>query len=148
MKRPNCANAAPLCPSAEPHMEGAVIVGIVGGTVDEPRVGYLDTPQPVTDELLSRAEKFRPTEIFRFAAKCAGDSCVHFDGTNCQLASRIVEFVPTVVDILPACQIRSGCRWWLQEGKEACLRCPQVVTRSHEASDALRLAATPKLNGG
>ncbi|WP_256973461.1 hypothetical protein [Nostoc sp. T09] len=33
---------------------------------------------------------------------------------------RIVEDLPGVV------QIRSSCRWWQQEGKAACMRCPQI----------------------
>ena len=132
----------PLCPSAEPQMESSVVFGVIGGTTAEPRVGYLVESQPVTDELLSRAGQFAPTEIFRFAAACAGEACVHFDGTDCRLASRIVELVPIVVDVLPPCQIRPGCRWWIQEGKAACLRCPQVVTRAYEPSDELRRAAT------
>ena len=29
---------------------------------------------------------------------------------------------------LPACQLRPDCRWWKQEGKAACMRCPLVMT--------------------
>ena len=36
---------SPLCPSAQPEMEGSVVLGVVGGTSDEPRVGYLTEPQ-------------------------------------------------------------------------------------------------------
>ena len=129
-------------------MESSVVFGVIGGTVEEPRVGYLDVPQPATGDLLSRAGEFMPTEIFRFAATCAGNACVHFDGTNCRLASRIVELVPIVVAVLPACRVRPECRWWLQEGKEACFRCPQIVTRSHDPSEELRLAATPSVDAG
>lgn len=142
MRETKAVKGVTLCPSAEPQMDGSVVFGVIGGTVDEPRVGYLDAAQPVTDELLARAGQFAPTEIFRFAARCAGDACLHFDGTNCRLASRIVEHAQVVVDVLPFCQVRSRCRWWLQEGREACLRCPQIVTRSYEAAAELRLAAT------
>jgi hypothetical protein len=55
---------------------------------------------------------------------------VHFDRDNCRLAQKIVEKLDAVSDMLPACQIRQNCRWWQQEGKAACQRCPQVVTDS------------------
>jgi hypothetical protein len=40
-----------------------------------------------------------------------------------------------VVDALPACAIRPACRWWQQEGKAACQRCPQVVTQAYAPSE-------------
>jgi hypothetical protein len=133
----------PLCPSAQPNMEGSAVFGVVGGTVEEPRVAYLDKPQPVTEELLKLAEPVLPTEVFRFAAPCAGHGCRHFDGAKCQLAVRTVEILPEAVDILPPCAIRPKCRWWQQEGKAACLRCPLIVTQNAAPSDAIALAATP-----
>ena len=135
--------APPLCPSAQPDMEGSTIFGVVGGTADEPRVAYLDQPQPVSEELLQLADPVLPTEVFRFAAPCAGHGCRHFDGTHCQLAARTVNILPEAVDVLPACAIRPACRWWLQEGKAACLRCPVIVTQNQVPSDAVTLAATP-----
>jgi hypothetical protein len=45
----------PLCPDAQPEMEESVAFGIVGGSAEEPRLAYLDRPQPVTDELLEMA---------------------------------------------------------------------------------------------
>jgi hypothetical protein len=53
-----------------------------------------------------------------------------------------------VVDQLPACNIRAECRWFRQEGRAACLRCPQIMTGVHEADDTLqKVAGVPKLNG-
>jgi len=124
-------------------MPGSVIFGVVGGTVEEPRVGYLDEPRPASPELLALSGPVKATEVFRFAAPCAGTSCRHFDGADCRLAAKIVERVPVVVEILPACRIRPGCRWWLQEGAAACLRCPVVVTENYQPSEELRRAADP-----
>jgi hypothetical protein len=45
------------------------------------------------------------------------------------------------VDGLPPCSIRPGCMWWRQEGKNACLRCPQVVTETRHATDEQRQVA-------
>lgn len=135
--------SVPLCPSAQPDMEGSRIFGVVGGSADEPRVAYLAQPQPVSEELIKLAEPVLPTEVFRFAAPCAGHGCRHFDGANCQLAARTVNILPEAVDILPPCAIRSNCRWWKQEGKAACLRCPLVVTHNIDPSDIITLVASP-----
>jgi len=136
-------NAMPLCPSAQPEMEGSVIFGVVGGSVEQPRVGYLTEPRPFAEEPLARSLPVHPTEVFRLAAPCAGSACRHFDGTNCQLATRTVQLLPIVTIGLPACVIRATCRWWLQEGREACKRCPQVVTWMYQPTDEQLRAAEP-----
>jgi hypothetical protein len=51
--------------------------------------------------------------------------------------------MPAVESPLPACRIRPTCRWFLQEGKAACQRCPQIVTFSANPTEQLSLAATP-----
>lgn len=133
-----------LCPSAQPEMAGGVVFGVVGGTVEAPRVGYLEKPVPVTEEVLRSSGQVKPTEVFRLAARCAGHSCQHFDGVNCGLATRVVKLFGEVVTDLPPCTIRPNCRWWRQEGKAACLRCPQVVTESYNATDLQQRVAKPE----
>ena len=135
-----------FCPSAPPHADKGVVIGVIGGTVESPRVGYLAKLQPITNELLSLAKPVSPTEVFRFAAPCAGDRCQHFDGMNCRLAQRIVRLLPEVVGTLPPCRLRPHCQWWRQEGTAACLRCPQIVTETQAASAHLREAAEPPAN--
>lgn len=132
-----------LCPSAQPEFEGSVVFGVVGGTVDAPRVAHLAAPQPVTNEVLALAHPVKPTEVFRVAAPCAGTVCKHFDGTDCRLAKRIIHMLPPVVEVLPPCRIRPTCRWWQQEGKAACLRCPQIVTETYHPTEQVRRAADP-----
>lgn len=146
MKQNTATDAPPLCPSAKPEMDGSVVFGVVGGTVEKPRLAHLVEPQPVTDELLALSGSVTPTEIFRFAAPCAGSACQHFDGSNCRLATKIVQLLPEVVAGLPPCRLRSNCRWWQQEGKAACMRCPQIVTETHHASEQLRQAANPAVS--
>jgi hypothetical protein len=127
-------------------MEGAVVFGVVGGTATEPRVGYLTEQLPVTPEVLALTGTVEPTEVFRFGAPCAGGGCQHFDGSECRLATKLVQLAPAVSGpALPACAIRRSCRWWRQEGKAACLRCPLVSTIEYQPSEALRLAADPAL---
>jgi hypothetical protein len=134
---------AKLCPSAQPDMEGAVAFGVVGGTAEEPEVTYLRDPQPVTPELLQLARPVLPTEVFRFAAPCAQGGCQHFDGARCRLVRKLADTVPTDRDGLPRCRIRSSCRWWHEQGRAACLRCPVVVTTAYGADETLRAAADP-----
>lgn len=132
-----------LCPSARPELPESVVFGVIGGTVEKPHVTYLKQPQPITDDLIALSAPVTPTEVLRTAAPCAANGCQHYDGTNCRLAMRIVEQLPTVTEALPPCSIRRDCRWWQQEGKSACMRCPQVITDNYYASEQMRQAAAP-----
>jgi hypothetical protein len=137
----------PLCPSAQPEWPGAQVFGVVGGTADAPATAYLPTPQPITEQLLQLAGPVRPAEVFRIAAPCACSGCGHFSSetSKCRLVEKTVRWVPAVVDTLPACAIRPACRWWQQEGKAACQRCPQVVTEDFQPTAAMRDAANPAI---
>lgn len=132
-----------LCPSAHPEMAESRVFGMIGGTEHEPRVEYLDQPAPVTDELMALAGPVKPIEVFRIAAPCVEQKCRHFDGHDCQLASRIVQILPAVTNSLPPCRVRQDCRWFRQEGGAACQRCPQVITQNYAPSDDMVRAATP-----
>lgn len=134
----------PLCPSAQPEMEGARIFGVVEGTARAPRVRYVSEPLPVTPQLLALTEPVPATEVFRIAAPCAATACQHFDGVHCTLAQRVVQMLPLATDVIPPCQIRSECRWWRQEGSAACRRCPQVVTQLQHPTELQAQAAGVK----
>ena len=131
------------CPSAQPDWAGSVAFGIMGGTAEEPRLAHLPSALPVTGELLELSAPVSPTEVFRFAAPCAGDRCQHFHNQSCNLVTQIVQILPAVASLLPICAIRSTCRWWAQEGRAACMRCPQVVTDNYNPSPAMAHASTP-----
>ena len=134
-----------MCPSAQPDMEDSLVLGVLEKTPEGPKLAWIEKPQPVTPELLSLTHDTDPRLVFRFAARCEEKRCVHFDGQNCQLATRIVQILPRAVDSLPPCSIRPECRWYQQEGKAACLRCPEVVTHLHDPSpDMLRAAMPPQ----
>lgn len=137
------SEATPLCPSARAETEGSQVIGVVRDPAEGPRVVYLKEPVEVTPELLARVEPVRPGQVLRVAATCSESKCQHFDGQDCRLAQRIIAGLPTVVVALPACTIRSSCRWWLQEGKAACLRCPQVVTNPLHPDDHYRQVVNP-----
>lgn len=116
-----------MCPSAQPSHIGARVFGVqIGTSSDDVRVGYLTETHPVTDELLALAGSAPATEVLRIAAPCI--RCDHHDGNGCSLARRVATMLDPVVASLPRCAIRPTCLWFHQEGKEACLRCPQVTT--------------------
>lgn len=137
-----------LCPSAPPEQPGASIFGVAGGSVAGPRISYLRQPLPVVASVLELAEPADPREVFRAAAPCAESACQHFAQGECSLAARVAEFLPVVVDALPACPIRRDCRWFRQEGRAACERCPQIVTLLYMASAEQRAASVPPHGGG
>jgi hypothetical protein len=133
-----------MCPSAQPEIAGSVAFGVVAGTPANPQVAWIESPVPVTRELLALTAPVEPTQVLRIAAPCQEKACCHFDGTDCRLATRLVQLLPAVVDTLPPCRIRPDCRWFRQEGSAACRVCPQVVTYCVDPSPDLELAATPR----
>jgi hypothetical protein len=135
-----------MCPSARPEMPGSVAFGVVTGTADDPRIAWIERPVPVTRELLALTAPVAPTQVLRIAAPCQENACCHFDGTDCRLATRLVQLIPAVVESLPPCRIRPDCRWFLQEGGAACRVCPQIVTYCVRPSPEMDQAATPQMN--
>jgi hypothetical protein len=137
------SRTALLCPSAHPEMAQSRIFGFMGGSIEEPRLIFLEEPTPAVGDVLALAGPVKPIEVFRIAAICVESACRHFDGQNCQLATRIVQILPVVTEALPACRIRQDCRWFEQEGRPACMRCPQVITQNYNPSEEMVSAATP-----
>lgn len=135
-----------MCPSAQPEIPGSVAFGVIAGSAENPRVAWIERPVPVTKELLALTAPVAPTQVLRIAASCQEKACCHFDGTDCRLATRLVQLIPAVVESLPPCRIRPDCRWFLQEGRAACRVCPQVVTYCVEPSAEMNHAATPQPN--
>jgi hypothetical protein len=135
-----------MCPSAQPEIPGSVAFGVIAGSAENPRVAWIERPVPVTKELLALTAPVAPTQVLRIAAPCQEKACCHFDGTDCRLATRLVQLIPAVVESLPPCRIRPDCRWFLQEGRAACRVCPQVVTYCVEPSAEMSHAATPQAN--
>jgi hypothetical protein len=126
-----------LCPSARGHPGASVLIGVVGGTPEAPRITPTVSALEVTPELLALAAPVSPTEVFRFASSCQGCACPHFSNDACQLAVRSVEILSEVADKLPHCAIRPQCRWFRQEGPAICRRCPQIVTDQYRPSEEM-----------
>jgi hypothetical protein len=134
-----------MCPSADADMSGSQIFGVVLGTPAKPHVVHLEKVKPIPPELLALDSPVQPSEIFRIAATCIEGGCMHWNGSKCRLTSRIIDGLPAVTDKIPACAIRANCRWWHQEGKEACLRCQQVVRDNYIATEELIHAVDPAI---
>jgi hypothetical protein len=141
--QPSGTESPLLCPSSSPDSQESMVIGVIGGTGEQPHMRHLEQPVPVTEEILALTGPVTPTEVFRFASPCLCSSCANFADSRCSLATRIVRLLPVATETLPPCRIRSRCRWWHEEGREACLRCPQVVTDNYSPSDLMRLASEP-----
>lgn len=135
------------CPSGQPDMPDAQVLGVVTLQAEGPRVAYVAGHAPVTEAVLASSGELPPTRVMRFASRCVEGKCAHFDGHDCRLAQRIVDQLQPVVEALPPCAIRRTCRWYAQEGGAACLRCPQVVTVTSELEPALAAVARPREPG-
>ena len=131
-----------LCPSVTTIGPESRVFGVLTRSVtEELQVAYLSETLPATAELLAVAAPAEPTEVFRAAAPCAQGACQHFDGARCRLAAKITAMLDPVVSGLPHCAIRRTCLWFRQEGREACLRCPQVATEQRNSSELQRAVA-------
>ncbi len=119
-------------------MDNCRVLGVVQQDGPAPRIVYLNELLPATDDVLALSAPLKPTEVYRLSATCAEHKCLHFDGADCRLATRIVQILPAVVDALPPCTIRKDCRWFSQEGGAACRRCPEVTTVSYDLSPTTR----------
>ena len=126
-----------LCPSARSTYADSVVIGVLGGTADLPRIVPMERPVAVTAALLDLAGPVEPTEVFRIASRCQTERCVHFQEQQCQLARGGVELLPEVTTEVPYCAIRPSCRWFQQEGVAMCKRCPQIVTDQLRPAQAM-----------
>jgi hypothetical protein len=123
-----------LCPSARAG-PGAFLFGVVG---PDSRVAYIGSPVVVDDNFMRRATQGRaPEKRFRFADRCVQSGCVFWNNERCDVAAAAVGHAAVSTDInlksLPRCGIRPNCRWFAQEGANACRACPLVVTDVSEA---------------
>lgn len=118
-----------LCPSA-PAQVGALLIGVV----QEGAVALLGTPLTVDQGFVDIAtEHGKPERRFRFSVPCVEDACAHWTNSACGLIgvcraqATQAGLVGPVDDALPRCAIRARCRWWRQEGRNACSTCAFVV---------------------
>jgi len=132
-----------LCPSTSVDNATRVIGVVQRISEDGPQVAYAAGPVPFTDELRALTAPVDAGEVLRLAGPCAEERCAHYADERCSLGERAVAELPSVVQRVPRCSIRSHCRWYAEQGIAACLRCPGIVTSTRDGNDRMRVAATP-----
>lgn len=114
----------PLCPSGR-CSAGSVLLGIMGPLgqlVYTPRAQILDK------ELADRFEAAGGSARYRFAEPCVTHDCRHWSDLGCAIGAAGAAIGAGQENAeLPHCAIRSACRWFEQEGRNACLACPGVL---------------------
>lgn len=124
---------SPMCPSAPP--ETALL--LLGRFTTEGRLAFAAQPLPVTEEFLAIAGIGGDVgKRFRFAGPCLKNGCSRWQDGACAVgaaAARVSADLEPPAD-LPACVIRSVCRWFEQEGEAACRSCPRVVYDNRPSS--------------
>ena len=63
------------CPSAQPDMADARVIGVLSGTADATRIAYLKQEAVIDARNVPDTAPLRVTEVFRFAARCEADRC-------------------------------------------------------------------------
>lgn len=131
----NTAGTERMCPST-PAERATVFLGMIGPTR---RVAYITPRMPVTPELLgSLQSNNQPVEQQnRFAGPCVKHGCGFWSGERCTLAARISQSYRSAVGAehagaLPHCAIRADCRWFAEQGRDACAACPHVITEARQ----------------
>lgn len=126
-------------------MQGARPFGVIAGSAQETRIAFFKKDALVGFDWTGGFGAAEATRLFRFAARCEKKACGHFADDRCSLGQRVKADLPSVVDKLPPCLIRTTCRWHAEQGGEVCLRCPQVVTMIPAGNQPLNAVAAPRL---
>ncbi|MBB4806977.1 hypothetical protein HNP38_002273 [Chryseobacterium defluvii] len=120
-----------LCPSYI-GKAGAQLFGVVN---KDGKVQFI-TPLTVTEEFLALNEgKNNLEQRFRFMGKCVEKGCAQWSSeeSKCTLSHKVqdLDIKYKNTELLP-CPIRNNCRWFFQDGKEACFSCNEVIRNMEE----------------
>lgn len=121
-------NSGILCPSYR-CKPGSHLLGI---RKPDGTTAIFPVPLQLGEEFFEQARLLeRPAEqYFRFTNKCIEKGCAQWNGTGCDVANNVLQFLDTIPATagLPQCAIRKQCRWYFQKGEDACKICPYVLT--------------------
>lgn len=121
-----------MCPSSKAQ-KGAQLLGVLQ---EDGTMAILPQPLRIDDAFLEVAARAEPAEqSFRFTNKCVESGCAQWTGSRCGVSDQIVSVLAEVMlrEDLPDCGIRAACRWYRQNGEDACRICPLVITHTTEA---------------
>jgi hypothetical protein len=115
-----------LCPSGPIDEPKARVLGVVG---PDGQLRFAEQPIVIDEHFKELAKKGRnPNRRFRFVTPCIQNACIHWQGERCVVADIVTdEMEAAETASLPACPVRSACRWFYQRGEAACRVCPGVV---------------------
>ncbi|UOU99376.1 hypothetical protein MUU74_05295 [Chryseobacterium daecheongense] len=120
-----------MCPSYV-GKAGAQLFGVVN---KDGKVQFI-TPLTVTEEFLElNKEKNSLEQRFRFTGKCVEKGCAQWNNeeSKCSLSQKVQNLdVGYTNKELSYCPIRSNCRWFHQDGKDACFSCNEVTRNMEE----------------
>jgi hypothetical protein len=123
---------AKLCPSHRCRA-GSQLLGV---RQEDGTIAILPQALPVTADFIEQVShhEMPPEQRFRFANKCIEGGCGQWTGTTCGVADKWVKQLHRIqpAEELPACSIRPRCRWYSQNGADACQMCPYVLTEITE----------------
>lgn len=116
-----------MCPSYVGKV-GAQLFGVVN---KDGRVQFI-TPLTVTEEFIQQNDHLE--QRFRFTGKCVEKGCAQWDNeeSKCSLSKKVQDLDMTKSTELIFCPIRSQCRWFSQDGNEACFSCNEVTRNMEE----------------
>jgi len=102
-------------------------------------IAFLEQRRMVDEFFVKLAHEGRqPEKRFRFADTCVKSGCLQWGNGRCGVIDRVLAANPDYKDLeeLPACSIRTDCRWHLQWGARACGICPLIVTDLRQDAEA------------
>ncbi len=127
-----------MCPSSK-AAPGARLLGV---RQEDGLVAILPQPLRIDDVFIKTANQTSPAEQhFRFTNKCVESGCAQWTGSRCGVADQIISVIDQLVvkHELPECGIRPACRWFKQNGSDACKVCPFVITHTTEEDWEMQL---------
>jgi hypothetical protein len=119
-----------MCPSYIGKV-GAQLFGVVN---KEGKVQFI-TPLTVTEDFLELNKDQNSLEQrFRFTGKCVEKGCTQWNNeeSKCSLSQKVQNLNINQSSELSFCPIRSQCRWFFQDGKEACFSCNEITRNMEE----------------
>ncbi|WP_123891981.1 MULTISPECIES: hypothetical protein [Chryseobacterium] len=116
-----------MCPSYVGKV-GAQLFGVVN---KDGKVQFI-TPLTVTEDFIEQNENLE--QRFRFTGKCVEKGCGQWnhEESRCSLSKKVQDLNFPKNSELSFCPIRSQCRWFSQDGKEACFSCNEVTRNMEE----------------
>ncbi|WP_449400100.1 hypothetical protein [Chryseobacterium wanjuense] len=116
-----------MCPSYLGKV-GAQLFGVVN---KDGKVQFI-TPLAVTEEFVQQNDHLE--QRFRFTGKCVEKGCAQWNNeeSKCSLSKKVQELDLNQNKELSFCPIRSQCRWFSQDGNEACFSCNEVTRNMEE----------------